>query len=209
MGRLYAAIADVSGADVVVDSSKQVAAALLARSAPGVEVRLIHLVRSPLGVAYSWTKHVSRADLGGQEMRRRRAWRTALRWRADVALFERLGRTTPRLPVRYEDFVSAADSTTAAMVEFAASPSAAGPAGPAGRAGRVAAALDFVGPSWVELAPDHSVWGNPMRNDRGRAPLKLDDAWRSDLPASQRKIVSFLTWPTAARLGYDQNDHVK
>lgn len=188
LSRLYAAIAQVSGADVIVDSSKQAAAALLARRAPGVDLRLVHLVRSPHGVAYSWTKHVSRADLGGREMRRRAPWRTALRWRADVTLFERIGRTTPRLPVRYEDFVSAADATTTAMAEFAS--------------GAAQPALDFVGPSWVELAPDHSVWGNPMRSQRGPASLKLDDAWRTELPASRRRVVSALTWPTASRLGY-------
>lgn len=188
LSQLYAAIAHVSGADVIVDSSKQVAAALLARGAPDVDLRLIHLIRSPHGVAYSWTKHVSRADMGGRQMRRRAPWRTALRWRADVTLFERMGRTTPRLPVRYEDFVAAADATTAEMAGFAS--------------GRTAPALDFVGPSWVELAPDHSVWGNPMRNRRGATSLKLDDAWRAELPASRRRTVSALTWPTAGRYGY-------
>jgi hypothetical protein len=188
LAQLYASIAHVSGADVIVDSSKQVAAALLARGAPDVELRLVHLVRSPHGVAYSWTKHVSRSDLGGQQMRRRTPWRTALRWRADVALFERIGRTTPRLPVRYEDFVAAADTTTAAMAEFGS--------------GRTHPVLDYVGPSWVELAPDHSVWGNPMRSQRGATPLKLDDAWRAELPTNRRRVVSALTWPTARRYGY-------
>lgn len=190
LSRLYAGIAEVSGAEVIVDSSKQAAAALLARRSPDVDLRVIHLVRSPHGVAYSWTKHVSRADMGGRPMRRRTPWRTALRWDADVALFERLGRTAPLLRVRYEDFVARADETTMAMAGFAA--------------GRAPDRLDFVGPSWVDLAPDHSVWGNPMRDRRGPASLKLDDAWRGGLPATTRRVVSALTWTQARRYGYPE-----
>lgn len=67
---------------------------------------------------------------------------------------------------------------------------------------RTPPALEFVGPTWVELAPDHSVWGNPIRNRRRATALKLDDAWRAELPASRRRAVSALAWPAARRYGY-------
>jgi hypothetical protein len=188
LSRLYAGIAAVSGAAVVVDSSKQAAAALLARRSPRVDLRLIHLLRSPHGVAYSWTKRVARADLGGGQMRRRTPVRTALRWHADAALFERMAVAgDPRRVVRYEDFVASPDATTRALLAFAGQP---------------ADRVDFVGPSWVDLSADHSVWGNPMRARLGRQQLRLDSAWQSELPARDRRVVSMLTWPTARKYGY-------
>ena len=59
-GRVYAAVADVSGASVVVDSSKHASTAFLLRRAPGLDLRVVHLVRDSRGVAYSWSKRVQR-----------------------------------------------------------------------------------------------------------------------------------------------------
>ena len=178
LGRLYRAIAEVSGASVVIDNSKQVAAALVVRRVPGVDLRLLHLVRSPHGVAYSWTKHVSRGDMGGNEMRRRGPGRTALRWDADNLLFERLGRAgTPRLLLRYEDFVTDARGSTTAVLDFLDEP---------------ADELDYVGPDWADLGVEHSVWGNPMRGREGREQLRPDEGWRTGLAQRDARLVSAL-----------------
>jgi hypothetical protein len=185
LGRLYRAIAEVSGASVVIDNSKQVAAALVVRRVPEVDLRLLHLVRSPHGVAYSWTKHVSRGDMGGNEMRRRGPGRTALRWDADNLLFERLGRAgTPRLLLRYEDFVTDARTSTAKVLDFLDEP---------------ASELDYVGPDWADLGVEHSVWGNPMRGREGREQLRPDEGWRTGLAQRDARLVSALTAPVRGR----------
>ncbi len=190
LSRLYAAIAAESGAEVVIDNSKQSAAALIARRAPGVQLSVIHLVRRSHGVAYSWTKNVARSDMGGRDMRRRTPARTALRWTADNALFETLGRSgTPRLLVRYEDFIGAARAETERILDFLG----------------VAvdeASLSFVEPRAVDLGTDHSVWGNPMRLRIGREELRPDDSWRTGLPAAARRTVTALSLPALARYGY-------
>ena len=52
--RLYAAIAEVSGAELVIDSSKHPSLAHCLRWQDGVDLRVLHLVRDSRAVAYSW-----------------------------------------------------------------------------------------------------------------------------------------------------------
>ncbi|MFC4783440.1 hypothetical protein ACT8ZV_03135 [Nocardioides sp. MAHUQ-72] len=187
---LYAAITSESGGAVIVDNSKQPEVALLARRTPGVDLSVLHLVRRSHGVAYSWTKHVTRSDKAGREMLRRAPSRTAAAWLVDNALFETIGRTgTPRLQLRYEDFVAAPRARTREVSDFL------GLDIPEDQ-------MPFRGDTEVVLAADHSVWGNPMRLQTGVIPMRPDEGWRSGLPADQRRTVSAISWPGLMRYGY-------
>jgi len=190
LSRLYTAIRDESGAEVVVDNSKQSGAALVTRRAEGVQLSVVHLVRRSHGVAYSWTKHVPRSDKGDTEMRRRPPGRTAVKWTMDNALFETLGRSgTPRLLVRYEDFVVDPHRQTERLLNFLGVELA-----PDG--------LDFMQGDTVDLGVDHSVWGNPMRLRTGPERLRPDDAWRDGLAPKTRRLVTALSLPALMRYGY-------
>src|SRR5919107_170320 len=68
MSKVYHSVRAVSGAEVVVDTSKYPSSAYLLRHVPGVELRLVHLVRSVYGVCYSWSKTVARPDRDGKPM---------------------------------------------------------------------------------------------------------------------------------------------
>jgi hypothetical protein len=187
LATLYDAISRVSGAPVVVDNSKQVPAALVAAMAPGIDLRLVHLVRSVHGVAYSWVKHVRREDMGGEEMRRRPPARTALRWSVDNAMFERMAtRGLPRLVVHYDDFVADARRETVRVLDFLSVPDP----DPA-----------FVGPDWAEFQTEHSVWGNPIRDRTGRQEIRKDDGWRTGLSRLDRALVSTVAAPAIRRYG--------
>jgi len=67
LARLYPAIAEVTGAQVIVDSSKIATFALLLRGIPDLDLRTVHLVRDPRGVVHSWRKAVRRDDGGGRD----------------------------------------------------------------------------------------------------------------------------------------------
>src|SRR5689334_1414693 len=56
--KLYRAIAQVSGAKVVVDSTKRPSLAYILARAPEIDLRLVHILRDPRGVAYSWSQVV-------------------------------------------------------------------------------------------------------------------------------------------------------
>jgi hypothetical protein len=54
----------------------------------------------------------------------------------------------------------------------------------------------------VELAPGHTIAGNPMRFATGRVELRSDEAWRTELPAPAARTVTALTRPLLRRYGY-------
>ncbi|MBV8982736.1 MAG: sulfotransferase, partial [Acidimicrobiia bacterium] len=56
LSKLYSAIAQVSGCELIVDSSKLPSYGCVLGQVPGLDVRFVHLVRDPRGAAYSWTR---------------------------------------------------------------------------------------------------------------------------------------------------------
>ncbi|WP_198679380.1 sulfotransferase family protein [Thermomonospora amylolytica] len=191
--RLYAAVGRVSGAEVLVDSSKSASLAHCLRWCDEVDLRVVHVVRDPRAVAYSWSKVVRRPEAAegsaeGEFMARWSPARTAAHWNAQNAGFDLLARAgVPTLRVRYEDFVAAPADTVAEVAEFAGLPDAKAP---------------FVDDVTVELSANHQVAGNPMRFRTGRVELRRDEAWRTAFPAAQQALVTALTLPTMTRYGY-------
>jgi hypothetical protein len=188
--RLHRAIHEVSGGAVVVDSSKHSSLAFVLRTEPGIDLRVVHVVRDSRGVAYSWTKEVLRPEAGDEAalMTRYSPTRASALWVGHNLLFgllRRLGTTTRLL--RYEDFVAEPRSVLAELAGFAGLPSGDGP---------------FVDDATVLLSPSHTVAGNPMRFRTGPVALRRDDAWRARLPRARRLLVSALTAPLLARYGY-------
>jgi hypothetical protein len=192
VGRLYSAIAKVAGADVVVDGTKIPAGAYMAWRTPGVTLLLLHLVRDPRAVAYSWTKKVRRPEVVDEDayLPIYTAQKTSLRYDFYHAAYELLSRRgVPTMRLRYEDFVADPPGNVRRLAEFAGlSPTASD--------------LAFVQADSVELGIGHSPSGNPMRFHRGRLPVHLDDAWRSKYPIAPRRSVSILTAPLRLRYGY-------
>src|SRR5439155_14642762 len=58
LGNLNAAIADVSGCSVIVDSSKLPTYAFVLKKVPGLEVHIVHLVRDSRATAFSWQRNI-------------------------------------------------------------------------------------------------------------------------------------------------------
>ena len=189
--RLYTAVLAESGAEVVIDSSKHSSLAFCVRTDPTVDLRVVHVVRDSRGVAYSWTKEVRRPEsaAGADLMTRYSPVPSALLWNghnASLALLARLGTPTRRL--RYEDFVAEPERRVRELAGFAGLPDG--------------EPLPFLHGSTVQLAASHTVAGNPMRFTVGPIDLRRDDAWRTRLPADQRRLTTALTLPLLAGYGY-------
>lgn len=189
--RLYRGIADVSGADVVVDSSKSSSYLLLLRRLRDIDLRLVHLVRDARGVAYSSTKRVRRPEVMREVayMPMSHPARSAAEWDAYNLVFGAV-RTSrvPSLRLRYEDLLLDPRDGLRRALELAGLPGS---------------DLAFVGDSAVSLGITHTISGNPMRFESGAVPFRLDEAWRTRLPRRHRLVVSALTWPLMRRYGYD------
>lgn len=189
--RLHRAIAEVSGAAVVIDSSKHSSLAFVLRREPGLDLRVVHVVRDSRGVAYSWTKEVRRPEAGEESlMTRYSPTRSAALWVGHNLFFGLLARLgTPTRRLRYEDFVARPETVLRELAAFADVPlPASGPG--------------FLDGATVTLSPSHTVAGNPMRFRTGPLQLRRDDAWRTELPVRDRRLVSALTAPLLAGYGY-------
>jgi hypothetical protein len=181
-GRVYTAAAEVSGSPVVVDSSKHSALAHILRWAADVDLRVVHVVRDARGVAYSWTKRVSRPETDGtEEMTRYSPGRSAVLWNAHNAAFGLLGRRGVAVRrIRYEEFL--ADPRTGLRLRQED--------------------LDFLRAGHADLGVGHSAAGNPMRFTVGRLELRRDDTWVRALPSAQRRLVGAVCGPMLRAYGY-------
>lgn len=112
MARRYRACAAVSGARVLVDSSKSPEVALLLGALPDADLRVLNLVRDPRAVACSWEK--KHGDLG-RVAHQCRAWRDRQR---QLAAF---GRRHPDrfMKVTYEAFVARPRATVESILRWA------------------------------------------------------------------------------------------
>lgn len=190
--RLYQAVREVSGAPVIVDSSKDFGYALLLRGLPSVDLRLVHLVRRSHGVAYSWSKRVRNPGVGdGTEYMsvHPTSWAIGL-WMVDNLLYDALGRRTPRATrVRYEDMIADPRTELGRITRELDLPAA-------------EEALGFLSGSAAELPASHALSGNPMRLARGSVELRADDEWRTAMSRPRRAAISAATWPLLLRYGY-------
>ncbi len=187
---IYRAAADLTGADVVVDSSKFPPMAVALAHDPEVDLRVIHLVRDSRGVAYSWSKTVARPETEtGEPMPRYSPRYSSEQWvshNVALAAIPYLGR--PKADLRYEDLVQDAARTVRDVWSALDLPGS--------------GELPMVDASSIELLGTHSVAGNPMRFRRGLTTLRPDEEWRDQMPAADRRTVTALTLPWLARFGY-------
>jgi len=191
LGRLYTAVGEVSGARLVVDSSKHASYAYLLRGVPEVDLEVLHVVRDAPAVAYAWAKETPREPGAAEAMMTR--WsplQTALQWDAQNGLVSALAALGTRVHrVRYEDFVTAPAVTVTALAERLGRPVPAPVAG-------------YLRDGVVDLRTSHTVSGNPSRLRTGPTEIRPDEAWRTGLTARDRRRVCLATAPLRAAYGY-------
>ncbi|MEO8477661.1 MAG: sulfotransferase [Actinomycetota bacterium] len=191
LGQLYRAIADVTGARVIVDSSKLPTHSLLLRQIPGVDLRVLHLVRDPRGVVFSWQKEIVRADGDGRDhLPRYGVAAASIRYLLyNAAAHVVRTRRVPSRFLRYEDLVARPAQIVADVLRWAEVDVAEGD-------------LAFMHDGVADLGVDHTVDGNPMRLLQGPVEVTVDDEWRRSLRPRQWAVVSAITAPLIAMYGY-------
>ena len=191
--RIYQAVAEVTDSSVVVDASKGPALGQALAGAPGVDLRMLNVVRDPRAVAWSWKRHVERphAVSGKEEMWRIPAHRAAAQWstlQLEIEAISGLGGVrSARL--HYEDFVADPVGTLVAATAALGVP-------------LTRAELPTVDQGQVVLGPSHGLSGNPGRFRSGPLELRRDDGWIRDMPSTDRAVVTALTLPLLRTYGY-------
>jgi hypothetical protein len=189
MRRLYEAIASVSGAHVVVDSSKDPAYGSLLPHVSGIAPRMVHLVRDSRAVAYSWAKVTGRNAAAEALPLRFAPPVSALRWLLYNGMTDVLARRACSVRLRYEDLVEAPAAAMRRLVGF------------------VGENPEIVEHSRLDVASfylsaDHTVVGNPMRMTRGAIDVRVDDEWMRSMRRADRTLVGGMTLPLLRRYGY-------
>lgn len=187
---------------VLLESSKHLSTGALLSLDSDLDVRVLHLVRDPRGVAYSWTKDVARPEASTSDqaamMPTYRPSRTAGRWVSDnlgFALLARIG--VPTLTLRYEDVLRRpAESLRALAYLMDIGPD---PSDPSAEP----YPLPFLDGSRAHLEQSmHSIAGNPVRFGGDDVELRLDDAWRTKFRRRDQQLVAAITAPLLAWYGY-------
>jgi len=196
LAELYVAVQGVSGCSVIVDSTKDPAYALLLSRVPGVDLRVVHLVRDSRGVAYSWSKKdVERPEyaqhpvLKGSFMGSRSSWRGALEWDVKNSLFHLLSLSPHHRLVKYEALMSQPMRELEGILRLADK-------------AQFHPGDEHSPRREFESLPFHTLGGNRVRFKRGPITLNADEEWKSKMPRSQRLIVGALTLPLLAAYGY-------
>lgn len=190
LGALYEAVAAESSGAVVIDSSKDPSMLFVLRHVPGIDLRVVHLVRDSRAVAFSWQRKKVWESRGGEELyfdvytagAAAREWT----WRNLLASLARR-RAAACMVLRYEDLVADPAGATARVLELV---------------GRTAS-LDFIGEEGAVLdRPVHSVSGNPLRFGQGAVTIRPDSEWLAALPRRDRAVATAYSWPLLLAYGY-------
>lgn len=190
LSRVYRARARATGATVLVDTSTYPAFGAVLAGAPGLDVRLLQLVRDPRGCAFSWQRRKQRPEVDepGAEMPRLGPGYVALEWMVSHLGSEWLaGQVEHATRRRYEDFAEAPVEALLAIGDLMDEP---------------VDAAAVLAQAAQGLGSNHTVSGNPLRFLRSGVEVRLDREWESALPWWPRILVTGMTLPLLARYGY-------
>lgn len=199
---LYEAIRDRSGAQIIVDSSKNSVLPFFLRTIEGLDVTVVHLVRDSRAVAYSWKRR--RQRLGAREalaashqpaddsnpaeslwMPQYSLNKSSWQWLWVNYVGSLLGRLKGirYLRIRYEDMVADLDGTLAQIADSIEYP-------------------ETMSADWRAAASNCIFSGNPLRFHQGAVQLKADMEWQSQMSLRARSLVTLLTLPGLIKFGY-------
>ncbi len=183
MSQTYHAIAERSGATVIVDTSKIPGEAALLPYLDGVRPYFVHLVRDPRAVAESWREPK-------EYVYAMSASKSTAYWHgfnlASAAIVRRHQDRSAFL--RYEDFIADPADVIDRLLRLCETDPSANPV-----RGRT-----------IDLHPNHTVTGNPDRFDSGAIVLRdTDDRWKTGLRRPARFASVALAMPLFRRYGYE------
>jgi hypothetical protein len=190
--RLYLSIARVSGAEAIVDTSKNPVYGALVGTLESIDLRVVHLLRDPRATAYSWLNPKPSPDRGpGASMDRLGAVKSAFLWSWWNAITDALwpeASERPVVRVRYESIVFDPEPVLRDIRDRVLPEQAGAP-------------LPLRG-SYASLSVTHSVSGNPSRLEVGSIAIKADERWRESLSKQRQAIVLAIAGGDMHRYGY-------
>ncbi len=190
--KLLGAVQHVSGASVLVDTTKRRSHGRLLCCLPETEVAVVHLVRDSRATSYSrrrgFTKTQAAPASGKPKNERLGLLACAADWKRTNAWAAQMrAAATAGITLQYEQFVAApAESLRQIMALVQDGP----------------VELPFLQGGRATVKPSHTLAGNPMRFEQGGVELKLDTRWQTEMPIFDKFVITQLTRRDMRRLGY-------
>lgn len=186
---VYRAVADQSGAKVVVDGSKGPQDAYAIARFTEADLYLVHMVRDPRAIVHAWWLR-ARKPAGHPEMPRRSPRWSVSRWLlrnafAELYFRRRLGDRYTLL--RYEDFVADPAAVPGAICELL---------------GESSQSIAGLQERAVTLGVHHTAGGNPFRMQTGPVRIEPREQWRTELGRGRKAAVALATLPLLLRYRY-------
>ena len=190
LGKLYRAIQHVSGCEVIVDSSKYPSHGVILNRMPEIDLYPVHLVRDSRAVAHSWQKKWFKPEVTDKRepMPNYHPFLCASEYLVMNLSLQRFKRINAHYYfLHYEDLANHPQQTLTATLTAMGLPSS---------------GLQFVNDRSIDLKPNHTVAGNPMRFKQGLIEVKPDTDWVLQMKGSHRSLVTALTFPLLYQYGY-------
>ncbi|BDI32626.1 sulfotransferase [Capsulimonas corticalis] len=191
LGKVYAAVSELSGAALIIDTSKRISYARSLAAAPGVDLRFLHLIRDSRAVAFSQQRRKRNPGFVDQNTYMSpTSWtKSARQWNAVNAALP-LGCPGNRsMRMRYEDLVIDPLNALTQIFEFLDEP---------------VPPLEFLHRQPLHLGREHTVSGNPDRFNP-EIIIRPDMEWREKMPVGAKAFVTAATFPLLAFYGYLQS----
>lgn len=173
----YTKVVEVVNYNCIIDSSKNPFYGLILSLNPNIEVCVIHLIRDPRAVWYSWKRQKNRSQDILLYSTRMNIIKSSFYWLFSNFFSEILG-NSPNIKytaIRYEDFVEYPDLFYQNKFK------------------------QFFSLNDAKLKDNkigyHTISGNPIRMDKGKFEIKPDMEWKTNLSWFDYIIVTILTLP--------------
>ncbi|MBW1999944.1 MAG: sulfotransferase [Deltaproteobacteria bacterium] len=185
---LFEAISVVSGKNIIVDSSKNPVRALALSMVPGIDLRLVHLVRDGRGIVWSFRKKRGKEKNIRAKLVYSSPWLASFEWVLNNAAsgFLLTEAYSQGIRIRYEDLVEQPGKVLTDM----------GRALEIGLEPVIDALL-----SGKEMRIGHNIAGNRVRMT-GSIRLKPDCEWKERLPRYDQRVFWLLAGSLAKKYGY-------
>jgi hypothetical protein len=185
---LHKAFAQLTGAEVVIDSSKSAADAALLAVRSDVPTYVVQILRDPRGVAFSLQNHAAKhTGLGPHLLAIRASVRWAAKHLTNEAIRRRYGADRSIL-LRYEQLIEDPRGTVEAVAKLVGQPSP---------------VVDLARGVRIRVPEVHGPDGSKrQRFVTNEVVLQLDTRWQQELHPVDRFLVTLLTYPLLRRYGY-------
>lgn len=181
---LYKIVTEISGCKTLIDSSKLPHYLYFLKDLP-INLYVVHLVRDPRGVAYSWTKEKFNPSLGGY-MKKHHPLTSARIWSILNLGTEKFKNENYCL-IKYEDLTEHLEDNLTFLKNSL----------------NLKVSFCIQKNKIIIFKEKHLVGGNPVRfSFKKEIYIKKDIDWQKKLPFRYKILVSLLTFPLLKKYGY-------